>query len=435
MMKNIKKISQKFRKNNKTLYIVGGFCRDQILGISNSNTDIDFTTDALPEETNKIVNCVAHVWKKYGTQIIHEDNQNFEITTFRKDIWILNNRKPVSVKFTNDINLDALRRDFTFNAVYLNPITQEYIDPLWGIKDLKNNIIRFIWEPKDRIHEDALRILRFIRFKNTYNFSPAEADYFEIIKKDIWLLKNISKERVKKELDKILLLSNNTQALKDLKEIWFFHIYLTELDKQSETPGNKYHQESNVWIHTLMTIEYLNIILPKNTDQCLNLLWTMLLHDIAKPICYTKDIDWNGHYYWHEHSGVEIFQNQICKELPFSNKSRFFISWIIGNHLKIYKIFEVNTLQSRTLMMHKLWPSLLIIWEADHMGRIPASQDVIEKIQIFYSHFLQILKTKTFLTWKDVLEKFPELQWSEIWQKLQELNNQILTKDDENIDL
>jgi tRNA nucleotidyltransferase (CCA-adding enzyme) len=429
-METVQNIAKKFQNNNKNLYIVGGFCRDRILNIHNSETDIDFTTDALPEETQNIVNCIAHVGNKYWTQIVYEEWKSYEITTFRSDIGILDNRKPVSVEFTDDIKLDALRRDFTCNAIYFDPMTEEYIDPTWGMNDLSNNIIRFVWDPEMRIKEDALRILRFIRFKNTYNFFPAENNYFTIIKKHISLLKNISKERIKDELDKILLLPNNIQALKDLKEIGFFTVFLTEIEKQSDTPGSKYHQEWNVWIHTLMTIEYLNKInsSPIKTAK-LDLLRAMLLHDIAKPICYSEDSYWNGHYYWHERSWAEMIKNDIFSELPFSKKSQHKIIWITENHLRIFKVFEMRALKSRSLMMHKYWPDLMIIWESDHMGRIPTSYDLIKKLHQFYSNFLNILTTKSFLTGEDILKKYPSLQWWDIWKKLQDVNNQILIND------
>jgi len=424
-------ISKKFKKNHKNLYIVGGFCRDKILNINNSKTDIDFTTDALPEEVQKLTKCIWHIWKKYWTQLMMHEKKSYEITTFRSDIGILNNRKPVEVQFTPDIHLDAKRRDFTCNAIYFDIINNEYIDPQNGILDLKNKIIRFVWNPENRIQEDALRILRFIRFKNKYTLSPAESNYFEIIKNNIWLLKNISPERIKDELDKILVWNNNIQALKDLKIIWFFTIFLEELEKQSDTPGNAYHLEWDVWTHTLMTIEYLNSMkLPENKTEKLDLYWTMLLHDYTKPMCYSQDEKWEWHYYWHEKSGSELFKKNIIKQLPFSKKSIEKISWIIENHLRIFKIFEMKKIKSRKLMMHKFWPDLMIIWEADHMWRIPANYNLIEKLNNFYSDFLIILEMKNFYNWIDIINKFPHLSWSAIWQKLRELNDEILIHDE-----
>lgn len=428
----MKNLAKNFQNNNKNLYIVGGFCRDKILNINHSETDIDFSTDALPEEVQKLTECIWHIWKKYGTQLIIDEWKTYEITTFRSDIWILDNRKPVEVEFTTDINLDAKRRDFTCNAVYFDPISEKYIDPLNWINDLENQIIRFVWNPENRIKEDALRILRFIRFKNKYSLSPAENNYLEIIKQNIWLLKNISRERIKEELDNILLWNNNIQALKDLKEIWFFTIYLEELNKQSETPGNSHHLEWDVWTHTLMTIEYLNSmdINKYSKQEKLDFYWTMLLHDITKPICYSVDSKWEWHYYWHEKSGSEYFKSIVCKQLPFSNNSRKKVSWLIENHLRIFKIFEMRKIKSRSLMMHKYWWDLMIIWEADHMWRLPTNYNLIEKLHKFYNKFQKILSTKTFKTWADILKEYPQLKWSAIWNKLTEVNNQILIRDE-----
>lgn len=428
----MKELASNFHKNNKNLYIVGGFCRDKILSIHQSETDIDFATDALPDEVKNITKCIWHIWKKYGTQLLAYEWKTYEITTFRSDIWILDNRKPVEVQFTTDINLDAQRRDFTCNAIYYDIHKDEYIDPVWWIDDLKNRVIRFVWNPEERIKEDALRILRFIRFKNKYSLSPAQNYYFKIIKTHIWLLKNISKERIKDEIDKILLWKNNVQALKDLKEIWFFTIYLEELNKQSETPGNSHHLEWDVWKHTLMTIEYLNNMdLSKYSKQeKIDFYWTMLLHDITKPICYSQDSKWEWHYYWHEKSGAEYVKQVIAKQLPFSKNSIEKITWIIENHLRIFKVFEMKKLKSRTLMMHKYWKYLMIVAEADHMGRIPANYDLIKKLHKYYQDFLNVLSKKQFKTWKDIIKDFPHLKSAAIWNKLKEINNQILTHDD-----
>lgn len=432
MNKNLSSLAKIFQKNNKHLYIVGGFCREKILGIDDSQTDIDLSTDALPNEVENFTQCIWHIGKKYGTLLISHNWETYETTSFRSDIWILDNRKPVDVKFTTDIHLDAKRRDFTCNAVYFDILKNNFIDPEWGKKDIENNILRFVGNPEQRIQEDALRILRFIRFKNKYNFIPAEKNYFPILSKNISLLKNISKERIKQELDKILIGPNNTQALKDLKEIGFFQIFLQEIDKQSDTPGNSHHLEWDVWTHTLMTIEHLNTMnLEKySTQEKIDFYWTLLLHDITKPMCYHQDEKWEWHYYGHERSWAEYVKSVVSKQLPFSKKSLEKIIWIIENHLRIFKVFEMKTLKSRTLMMHKYWKDLMIVAEADHMGRIPASFQLIEKLHNFYAEFLEILSHKNFKTWQDIMQEYPQLQWAAIGQKLQEINNNILTNDD-----
>lgn len=430
MNQNIISLAQKFHENNKNLYIVGGFCREKFLGWDGKNTDIDCATDCLPDELEKFANCLWHIGKKYGTQIVKQNNQTFEITTFRSDIWKLDNRKPVAVKFTEELELDAKRRDFTCNAIYYDILEEKYIDPENGIWDIENKKIRFIWSPQERIQEDALRILRAIRFKNQYNFDFADKNYYGILEKNIHLLKNISRERIKDELDKIFLNPHNTQAWRDLKTIWFLQLFFPEMEKQSQTPGNSHHLEWDVWTHTLMTIEYFNSMdISLSNQQKLDYYWCLFFHDVTKPMCYWEDQKWEWHYYWHEKSWAEYFKTNICKILPFSTKSQQKIAWIIENHLRVFKVFEMKKLKARTLMMHKYWPDLMIIAQADHMWRIPANFDLIEKLEDFYNNFLEILQTKKFYTGKDILEKYPHLQKKAIWEKLQQMNNEILISD------
>ncbi len=440
-MENIEIIADKLTQIWKNLFIVWWYVRAKILWID-YKWDIDLTTDANPEEMEKVLFVVAEVWKKYGTLVIREWNEVFEITTFREDIWILDNRKPVEVKFTTDLYLDAKRRDFTFNSIYFDVQNDLFIDPENGIDDFKNNIIRFVWNPTDRINEDALRILRFIRFKNAYNLSSAFDNYFDILKGNIDLLKNISTERIKDEFEKILLLENNIQALKDLKQIWFFALFFPEidiLDKVSWWP--KYHLEWDVWTHTLMTIGELNNIFEKwfdtydknwksiikyfeNTEKII-LYRTMLLHDIWKYDTYEKCDNGNSHYLNHEHIWVEKF-NDIQKRFIFTNNQKDIISWLINNHLKVFKVSEMRILKARKIMMHKYFEYLMVIWFSDHLWRIPASQDLIINLQDFYKEFLLILKDKKFLTWKDILEKYPDLKWYKIKERLEAMNDRIL---------
>jgi tRNA nucleotidyltransferase (CCA-adding enzyme) len=183
-MKNIRIIQDKLRAIDKKLYIIWGFCREMILWNKNEG-DVDIVTDATPTEMKQVLKIVWEVGKKYGTCIVSEGWEAFELTTFRKDIGSINYRKPAEVEFTNSLEEDVQRRDFTCNSIYYNPESSEYIDPTWWTQDIKNGIIRFVWNIEDRIQEDALRILRFIRFKNRYDFKVADEDYWTILRKNI----------------------------------------------------------------------------------------------------------------------------------------------------------------------------------------------------------------------------------------------------------
>jgi len=431
----MKKILNKLSKINKNLYIVWWHTREKILWWDYS-WDIDLATDANPTELREILNSVTEVWKKYWTIIVNEDNESYELTSFRKDIWILDNRRPVEVEFTDSIEEDSCRRDFTFNAIYLDVKNQQYIDPQNWIIDLKNKTIRFIWNPIDRIKEDALRILRFVRFKNKYDFKLWNDNYLKILKSNIELLKNLSIERIKSELDKIILLDNNIQALKELKQIGFFKIFIPEIDNLVKTPWwAKHHLEWNVWVHTLMTIGELNkyfkdtkrfnIKLNIDNNLKLDLYWTMLLHDIWKNDTYSIDWNKNIHYYWHEKYSYHK-SKEILKNFKFSNKSKKTILWLIENHLRVFKVFDMKTLKARKFMMHDSFILLIIVWLADHKWRLPTDDIIIEKLIKFYNKFIKTLSSKKFLNWNDILVKYPDLKWREIKNKLNALNDKIL---------
>ena len=412
-MKNILKISQKLKTLNKKLYIVWGFCREKILWWKNEWGDIDLVTDATPNEMHKVLKIVGEVWKKYGTCIVLEWNQDFEITTFRKDIWTINNRKPAEVIFTDSLEEDSKRRDLTCNAIYFDVEKEIFIDPTGWIEDIKNNIIRFVWKAEERINEDALRILRFIRFKNKYWFkNPVETNCNVSLQKKLknnsHLLKNISVERIRQELDKILLLPEissfevkgstwnvvkgdgfwNINALEDLKEIDFFKHIIPEIKDFS----------------FLKKIVQLNLNSIEKEDKLI-IYYTIIFNDNV----------------W-----FDIFSSEIANRLKFTNNQKKEIAWLIKNHIKLFLIPKIGILESRKLMIHPLFEKLLIIWEADNTDRITVKYDEINNI---YKDFKKIIKTKIFLTWEDVMRKYPELKWRKIWEKLEMLNDQIMVKD------
>jgi len=430
-MDNVKIIYNKLKKIDKNLYIVGGFSREKILWSKNKG-DIDLVTDATPDEMNQVLKIVWEVGKKYGTSIVSQWSETFEITTFRRDIGSINYRRPAKVEFTDSLQEDAQRRDFTCNAIYLNLETGEFIDPTWGIEDIQNKIIRFVWNIDDRIQEDALRILRCIRFKNRYWFVVADENYWDIFYQNIGVLKNIPVERIRQELDKILLHSSNAQAFADLKKIGFLKLFFPELECLDEYPWNKYHLEWDVWEHTKMCLEEMNIIVERENivwKRKLILFWAMLFHDIWKAFTFTIWEDWKPHYYDHENIWAEVFKDTLVDRLKFSNDFKKKIHFMIKNHLRVLKIPTMKKIKARKLMMHEYFDDLLILWEAVNKWR--KSQELASFNEVFdmYANFKNILLTKTFLTGDDLMEKYPYLVGKEIWERLQQLNDQILVSD------
>ena len=221
----------KIENNGYKAYIVGGFVRDYLLGIE--SYDIDITTNATPKEIKKIFSNVKS--KKgeesnYGNITVIYKNVIFEVTTFRMELDYFDNRHPSSIFYVNDLETDLKRRDFTINAICMDK-NGEIIDPLNGRKDLKNKILRTIFESKKSFEEDALRILRAIRFSTILNFKLND-DVIDAISKTKKNLKNISYERKKIELDKIFGSIHASKGIELIKKLNLVDsLELTNLDR------------------------------------------------------------------------------------------------------------------------------------------------------------------------------------------------------------
>jgi len=230
--KVLSKFSEVFIKNGFHIYIVGGAVRDFLLGLDNH--DYDFTTDATPEEVIKLFYKVIPTGIKHGTVtvIFKDDNKKnhfFEVTTFRTEGDYKDSRHPENVKFIRNLEEDLKRRDFTINALAASLQTGEIFDYNDGFKDLNNNIIRCIDDAETRFGEDALRMLRACRFAAKLNFS-IESKTFEAIKLLNKNILNVSKERIKEELDRLLLSQNPVIGLNLMKETLLLENIIPELD-------------------------------------------------------------------------------------------------------------------------------------------------------------------------------------------------------------
>ena len=203
------KVVEEITSSGFEAYIVGGFVRDYILGI-NSN-DIDITTNATPKDIKDIFKDSCLPNEDYGSVVVEKKGIQFEITTFRKEIGYIDNRRPAEVKYIDTLYEDLLRRDFTINTICMNE-KGEIVDLLNGQDDLKNKIIRTVGNAKKRFEEDALRVLRAIRFATILDFK-LDNDVIEAIKDTRSLLLNLSYNRKKEELDKIFSSSNANKGI------------------------------------------------------------------------------------------------------------------------------------------------------------------------------------------------------------------------------
>lgn len=321
--KNVEKIISILYNAGFEAYVVGGCVRDSLLGIKPHDWDI--CTSATPEQTKE---CFKNYKMfdsgiKHGTVSVVIDNEVFEITTYRIDGEYTDSRHPESVIFTTNIVEDLSRRDFTINAMAYNK-KEGLLDPFNGRNDLKSKIIRCVGNPYDRFCEDALRILRALRFAARFEFSIAD-DTHEAILKEKNRLSNISYERINSELCGILMAKNcGNNILRKYSQVIIE--FIPELKDIIGFEQNNPHHLYDVWEHTLHCMNHKDI-----NSQEIDVRLALLLHDIGKPHCYSEDNNKIGHFKGHAHVSAEMAKI-ILKRLRFSNKEIESVTQLIEFH-------------------------------------------------------------------------------------------------------
>ncbi len=309
------------------VYLVGGACRDYILG--NEPKDYDFCTPAEPDETERLIKKSGKraylTGKRFGTLGCKVDGEMVEITTFRTEQYKPGNRKPI-VEYVKSIHEDLSRRDFTINAIAIRLINGnlKVIDPFHGQDDIKNGIIRAVGNARQRFKEDPLRILRAVRFSVRYGFKIEELTYKRMKSGSISLL-NISKERWMIELDKILLSDNTAIGLRILWKTRMFNYIIPELSLQLNYNQNSRYHDFNLDEHTIKVVGA--------TPKEINLRWAALLHDIAKPFVRTENKNGHSNYIGHERLGSEIVL-RLSQHLKWSNERTEAVVYLVKNHLE-----------------------------------------------------------------------------------------------------
>lgn len=286
-------------------YAVGGCIRDSLLG--RTPNDWDITTSAKPMEVKALFSHTIDTGIQHGTVTILLDREGFEVTTYRIDGEYEDGRHPKEVSFTGSLEEDLKRRDFTINALAYNE-TAGLIDIFEGQKDLKDSIIRCVGNAEERFTEDALRMLRAIRFSAQLGYR-IEENTLAAIHKLAGNLEKISAERIQTELLK-LIVSPHPDYLRTAYECGVTKVFFPEFDLAMETPQNHPHHCYNVGEHILHSL------LEIPADKVLRL--TMLLHDIAKPQCLTVDEKGITHFHGHEEMGAEM-SRVILRRLRMDN--------------------------------------------------------------------------------------------------------------------
>jgi tRNA nucleotidyltransferase (CCA-adding enzyme) len=303
-------------KNGYEAYAVGGCVRDMVLG--REPEDWDITTSATPYEVKRLFRRTVDTGIQHGTVTVLMDKEHFEVTTYRLDGEYEDNRHPKEVQFTASLKEDLKRRDFTINAMAYNE-REGIIDLFGGMEDLGQGLIRCVGNAGERFDEDALRILRAVRFSAQLGF-VIESETLRFIQEKAGLLRNISAERIRVELTK-LLLSDHPDRLRLLYETGITAVILPEFDAMMKTGQHNIHHSYSVGEHTIRAVASVAGELSENSFSLRDrtvLRWTMLLHDIEKPNSKITGKDGQDHFYGHQEKGA-ITAKRLLKDLKFDN--------------------------------------------------------------------------------------------------------------------
>lgn len=307
--KQVEEILDKFDKADLQIYIVGGAIRDLLM--EKEVKDWDFTTDATPEQILKVLP-EGFYDNKFGTVGLSWEKGIFEITTMRKEGEYKDFRHPEKVSWTNKVEEDLARRDFTINAMAMDK-DLHIVDPFNGQEDLKNKNIKAVGDPKKRFKEDALRLIRAIRFATKLQFI-IDPNTFEAIKENTSLIQQISWERIRDELFKILSTDYPYEGIVMLRNAGLLEYILPELEKcfGIVQEGPKHERVYDIGKHSLLSLKF-----TPSTDPLVRL--ATLLHDVGKPNTYQLSEDKNVTFYGHDIVGGRIAK-QIAERLRLSKK-------------------------------------------------------------------------------------------------------------------
>lgn len=372
-------------------YVVGGAVRDLVMG--KTPNDWDITTSALPEETKKVFEkykCVE-TGIKHGTVLVVFNEMSLEITTFRIDGDYTDHRRPDNVLFTDKLYNDLSRRDFTVNALAYHP-QEGVVDYFGGIDDIKNQVIKCVGEATVRFDEDALRVLRALRFASVLDFE-IEVNTQKAIFEKYPLLEFISAERIFAELKKLLCGKNVKNVLLDFEDVMFFII--PELKETKNCTQNHERHIFDVWGHTVACVA---TVKPEP-----ELRFAMLLHDIGKPMVKSTDDKWVDHFYNHAAISTEIARD-ILDRLKCSNAFKNEVLALVKNHgLMLHqlskKTFKKYIAEYGLDTVEKLFE----VREADCKGQNPKFlQQCFEENEIGKQILTEILKNESCFSLKDL---------------------------------
>jgi tRNA nucleotidyltransferase/poly(A) polymerase len=322
-------------------WLVGGCVRDELRGAEPK--DFDIATDARPEQVEAIFPKTIGVGKSFGVMLVLEGGEQFEVATFRAESGYTDGRRPDSVTF-GDAEADALRRDFTINGLFLNPVTNELRDWVGGEADLKAGVLRTIGDPAERFGEDHLRLLRAVRFAAQLDFQIEPAT-FAAVQQHAENINRVSAERIRDELLKLFRPPHAARGLDLLRDSGLLAHVLPEMMLTigcEQSP--EYHPEGDVYKHIRLMLDKMP------ADAPAELPWTILLHDIAKPATASVGEDGRIHNYGHDKLGAEMAE-VILVRLKFPRKQIDEIVFTVREHMHLAVAPKMRKAKLRRMLL------------------------------------------------------------------------------------
>jgi len=363
----------RLREAGHETVLAGGCVRDLLL--NRTPNDYDVATSARPETVLDLYPGALTVGQAFGVVIVHDGAMQVEVATFRSDAAYTDGRHPDAVTFTDARN-DALRRDFTINAMFLDPESGEIVDHVGGKKDLKRRIIRAVGEARDRFAEDRLRMLRAVRFAAELEFDieKATADAIRDLAAEIV---SVSGERIAAELGRLLTAApaGRRRGLQLADDLGLLAPILPEVHAMHGTEqGPIVHPEGDAFVHTVLCVEHLR-------EPTFELALAALLHDIGKPATARfRDGKWT--FYGHAATGEET-AGRICRRLRLNNFERRRIAWLVGNHMNLLNSDQMRQARLKRLFAHDGFDELAELWRADCLAS-GGNADAYEALMVRY---------------------------------------------------
>ena len=353
-------IVKRLRERGFSALFAGGCVRDMLMG--NVPEDYDIATDARPDDIINIFERTVPVGIHYGVVLVIENGFEFEVATFRSDGTYTDGRHPDTVTFC-DARGDALRRDFTINGMFYDPVDDKHFDYVGGREDLKACLVRAIGDPSERFNEDRLRMIRAVRFACRFDYK-IEDQTADAIKRLYDKILTVSMERTRDELRKILTGPSPHTGIKMMDDLNLLNEILPEVTamKGVRQPEN-YHPEGDVFTHTLLTLS--ELAASQNPADSWELAMAVLLHDIGKPVTFevADRIRFNNH----DNIGAEMSE-RICERLKMSNAEKERITWLVKMHLYLRHAQQMRISKLKRLFAHEGYPELAELYRVDSLA-------------------------------------------------------------------